>query len=280
MREVILFSLMAVFLLSFTVAEACDLDVTLLNQDPYPAVPGDYVDLVFQISGLENSQCGTVSVELLENYPIKLDPTEDPIALIKSGTYTKDYSPAKTIPYTVRVDDDALDGDNIIELAYSPLNSAILTKQFQLKVSNVKADFEVYVKDYKAATKDLTLQILNTAENDIYALTVEIPDQEGIVVKGANRNIVGDLDSNDYITTTFEANPQDGDITLNLIYTDQINARRTIEKVISFDSTYFEGRVADKQKSPVGAIITWIVILGLIAWFFIRRSMKKKKPRK
>ena len=57
-----------VLALSFVSASVCELDVTMLNQDPYPAVPGDYVEIVFQIAGIENPECGRVVFSLYLNY--------------------------------------------------------------------------------------------------------------------------------------------------------------------------------------------------------------------
>ena len=126
----------------------------------------------------------------------------------------------------------------------------------------------------------ITFQILNTAKNNIYALAVNVPQQKNIVVKGSNINIVGDLDAKDYTTTAFEATPSNGQITLNLEYTDAINVRRTVTENVSFDSNYFVGRVADVKKSPVGTVVTWIVILVIIGFFVFKRYQKKKKAKK
>ncbi|MEK6850524.1 MAG: hypothetical protein AABX85_03040 [Nanoarchaeota archaeon] len=60
-------------LTNFVHAESCSPTVTLLNQDPYPVIPGEYVKLVFQIEGLANSECGKVYFELIEDYPMKFD---------------------------------------------------------------------------------------------------------------------------------------------------------------------------------------------------------------
>ncbi|MBC8435085.1 hypothetical protein H8D91_01140 [archaeon] len=281
MKKEVVLVFAIIFSLSFVLAEACDLQVSLLNQDPYPAVPGDYVKLVFQISGVENPECGDVIFKLAEQYPIQFDPAQSNEITIKSGTYTKDHSSVLMAPYKVRIDENALNGDNVIEVSFANSKNSITTsfqsQQFDLNIEDVKADFEVFVKDYDTTTKEITLQILNIGENDIYALTVRIPEQENIVIKGADRNIVGDLDSNDYTTTTFESSPKDGSITIEITYTDAINVRRTLTKTVSYDSGYFKGRVADQKKAPVGAIITWIVVIGLAAWFFIRRYQKKKK---
>lgn len=276
--------LLLIFSISFVAAEACDLQVSLLNQDPYPAVPGDYVKLVFQIDGVANHECGDVIFQLSEKYPISFDPGQSNEITITSGTYTKDHSSFLMAPYQVRIDDNALDGDNIIEVSFANSRGGVIpsfqTKEFNLNVENVKADFEVFVKDYDATNREITFQILNTDENDVFALTVEVPIQKNIVVKGSNRNIVGDLDSNDYTTTTFEAMPNDGEIKLNIVYTDSINVRRSLTKNVVFDSDYFVGRKADEKKSPTSSIITGVIILVLVGYYFFRRYQKKKKAKK
>ena len=51
-KSVIVVSLLLVFtLFSFAgvLAEGCDLDISMINQDPYPAVPDDYVELVEKV---------------------------------------------------------------------------------------------------------------------------------------------------------------------------------------------------------------------------------------
>lgn len=276
--------LLLMFSVSLVVAEPCNLQVSLLNQDPYPAVPGDYVKLVFQIDGVANPECGDVIFQLPQKYPISFDPGQSNEITITSGTYTKDHSSFLMAPFKVRLDANALDGDNAIEVSFANSKSGVApsfqSKEFNLNVQDVRANFEVFVKDYDSTTKQITFQILNTAKNNIYALAVNIPQQKNIVIKGSNINIVGDLDAKDYTTTAFEATPTNGQITLNLEYTDAINVRRSVTKNISFDSTYFTGRVADVKKSPMGTIITWIVILAVIGFFFFKRYQKKKKAKK
>ena len=95
--------------------------------------------------------------------------------------------------------------------------TSFVSGEFSPKMDG-RTDFEVYVGDHVIKDKSLVFEILNIGNQDIEALTVEIPKQENIVVKGANRNIVGDLDSNEYTTTDFEAIPAGGDINLILHY--------------------------------------------------------------
>ena len=58
------------------------------------------------------------------------------------------------IPYKVRVADDALDGDTFIKIKYSEKGRAKIIKEFNIYIKNVKADFEVFLKDYNSQTKN------------------------------------------------------------------------------------------------------------------------------
>lgn len=270
-------------LLNFVFASQCLLEPQLINQDPYPAVPGDYVELVFQVSGVQNPECGEVSVSLVDKYPIKLDPNQIVTKTVAAGTFTKDYSSFLMVPYKVRIDEDALDGGNPIELSYSSDyqgKTSTYSKNFTLNVENVKADFEIFVKDYDATTKTLTFEVLNIAESDVQALTIELPKQDSINVKGSNRNIVGDLDSNEYTTADFEATPLSDKIRLTVYYTDSNGVRRTIEKEVEFDSSYFENRNGDTKQSNTGTYVVLIIVLGLVAYYFYRRHKRKHAQKK
>ncbi len=265
----------------FILAESCDLEVSIINQDPYPAIPGDYVKVVFQIQGVENPECQSIEFELLEKYPISFDPLENPKIFIESGIYDKDYSSFLLAPYKIRVDSNALDGDNPIEVQYKfGSNIGYETKQFNLNVKDTRADFEIYVSEYDAKTRTITFEILNIQDVDVEALTIEIPKQNNIEIKGSNINLVGDLDSNEYTTADFEAIPQAGEIIVKIIYTDEINKRRTIEKKVLFEPEYFTGRIADENNKSLSSYLPWIIVLGIIIYSFYRKRKKKQRERR
>lgn len=271
-----------VLIFLFTVAigltsATCDLEATMINQDPYPAVPGDYVKLVFQIEGLDSPECKDITFQLLSDYPIEFDPGEDGLKTFKKVDYVKDYETNLLIPYEVRINKDALDGTNPIEAKIQSTGDAPISKTFDLEVEDVRSEFEISVKDYDYSTNEITIEVLNIGKSDIEALTIEIPKQDVIEVKGANRVVVGDLDSNEYTSADFEASPKDGNFKVNLIYSDSINVRRTVEKNIQFDSSYFTNRKADQKSTGSGTYIFWAVIILLIAYFGYRKYKKSKK---
>jgi hypothetical protein len=176
------------------------------------------------------------------------------------------------------LDENTLNGENPIEVYYSTgINSPEVTQDFNITVQDTRADFEVDIKNYDYTTRILTFDILNTAKNNVKALTLEIPKQNGIEVKGANRILVGDLDSNEYTTADFEAILPQGQTPINLsvIYTDSINVRRQIQKEVTFDSSYFTD-VSTKSKVPW----VWIILIVVVVSFFVWRRIKKKNREK
>jgi len=274
-RVLILFVLV---LFSFSVNAACNLEVTMINQDPYPAVPGDYVKLVFQVTGTNNPECRQVSIELLERYPISFDPGESSIVMVSGGTYERDYASYLIAPYKVRLDEDALDGENKIEVRYGTgnLSEYYSLKSFNIEVEDTHADFEIYIKDYDPVTKTLTFEILNIAESDVEALTLEILPQDNIKIQGTKTKIVGDLDSNEYTTADFTAIPESGEIKVKISYSDAINKRRTLEKVVVFEPEYFTLSEEGTGRAWYVYLI-YIVIAGAIVYYFYNRRKKKNK---
>jgi hypothetical protein len=255
---------------------ACDLSTTLINQDPYPAVPGDYVKLVFQIDGINGADCSYITFNLIKDYPIQFDPGELGIRTFEEIEYIKDYETNILVPFEVRVDPEALDGANPIEARVQNRGDAPQIETLNLEIEDVRADFEAHIKDYNYKTNEMTLEVLNIEESDIEALTVRIPKQGNIIVKGANQVIVGDLDSNEYTTADFEAIPSNGEITIELSYSDAINTRRTITKTVSYDSSYFTGRMADQKTRSKWTYIFWAAIIIAIIYWIIKKTKKKK----
>lgn len=281
MKNLIIYSLLAIFLLA-SVSAACNLDVVLVNQDPYPAMASEYVKVIFQVSGLTSPDCGTVEFWLEENFPFSIDPGIENKVIMKSGTYVKDYQNFFLVPYELRVNQDAFDGENEVTIKYSVSGGTqerIYTEKFNITVADSRTDFEIHVKDYSYITKELTLEILNVGENNVEALTIEVPQQDLIKIMGTNRIILGDLNANEEDTATFESEIQEGDLNLNIYYTDQIGVRRNLEKKVHFNPVYFENNVT--KKSAISS--TWAFILGLlipILFFIIRGKIRKRKEAK
>ena len=281
-KSLVIISLMILssMLIGFVSAEVCNLQASLVNQDPYPAVQGDYVKLLFRLDGVAEASCGLIDFTLLEKYPVSFDKGTENTFSVNAGTFTKDHPSFLMIPYKVRVDSNALDGGNPIEVSFSSNagtpSEVVYLKQFDIEVKDVRVGFEVLVKDYNVNTKIFTLEVLNIGEADVQALTLEIPQQENIKIRGSNVNILGDIDSNEYTTTDFELASGKGEITLNIKYTDETGARREITKTVNFNPENFNGKAADQKSVSIWTYIIVILIVGGIVFWFYRRHQKKK----
>jgi hypothetical protein len=271
-RQVI--SILLLLTMGLVLAEACQLDVSLLNQDPYPAVQGDYVKLVFQIDGVANTECKQVSFELLEKYPLIFDAGQQRRFTIDSGTYTgSNYQDFFMATYKVRVNADALDGSNPIEVRYNYGVGSTQTKEFDIDVEDVRAEFEIFISEYDPTTKEATLDILNIGTHDIEALTLVILEQEGLDVMGSNTNIVGDLDSNEDTSADFKAEMATGKYNILMRYSDTNGERRTTEMSFDFDGEQFK---AEKTGSSIWTKLFWVIVIAAIGWFGWKKWKKKK----
>lgn len=275
--------MIAVFLFGtgFVSAAACDLRVSLLNQDPYPAIPGDYVKVVFQVTGIENPECGKVDFGIKEAFPFSLDEGARNNVQIIGGNYVPNYKNYLMIPYQLRVDDNALEGDNEIETVFHFNNGGekglTQTKNFDINVEDSRTDFEASVKNFDANTNIITFEIINIGESDVEAVTVDVPVQDNFAVKGSSRNIVGSLDSNEDTTFTFEAEPSDGEIQLKILYTDALGIRRSQDKTVEYHSEYFVNRKADQVDPKPTSYYVAIVLIIFIILSWIRGYFKRRR---
>ncbi len=104
---------------------------TLVNQQPDPVQPGNYVELRFRIDNIgQRSQDYTF--ELLADYPFSFDNPQDAIKDVRIGS-GEAGSGATVLYFRVRVDENAVEGQqNNIQLKYHPKsnpNSFVIYEQ-------------------------------------------------------------------------------------------------------------------------------------------------------
>ena len=255
----------AIFAFSSLVVSACNLGVTLVSQDPYPVTPGENVKMVFQVTGGDSSDCGMVAFQIEDSFPFKVDPSMPNIRTVQSGGYLKDYKTFWLLPYILRIDSDAKEGDNQLDVLVSNnIGEGRVLKSFNVSVKDVRTDFGVSVKNYDPITKKITFEILNKGKNNVEALSVELRGGENVALRGTSTNIIGSLDSNDFTTADFEASAEKGPINLIMHYTDITETRRDISETINFDPEPFILKSKASQGSSMGTYIFLLVIVVLV----------------
>jgi hypothetical protein len=269
------------------------LKATLVNQDPYPADPGSYVNVLFQIENIGTESTENATVELIPQYPFSLDTGVSTVTNIGtiSGLQTGDN--AFQVRYRLRVDDNAINGDNEIKLkVWTGDSSAYNLRAFNISVSNPRTDFVVVAQD------STTLAIANTGANTASSVIVSIPEQQNFRVAGASSTIIGNLNAGDYTLATFQITPMvdvsgrnatigratGSDLAVDVSYTDTLGIRRTVELEVPF---VFSGsgnvtgtfvRTTGASGSNSGLLYIAIGVIGIVVVvLFIKFRTRKRK---
>ena len=231
------------------------LQANLVNQDPYPADPGAYANLLFKIENIGTNNSENTTLELIPEYPFLLDSGVS--AVTQLGTiYGKQTGNNSFLAmYKVRVDKDAINGDNEIKLKYSEGDGSVYNiETFNVSVSNPRTDFDVVVQD------STDLAIANIGANTAQSVIVRIPDQSNFRVNGTSASIVGNLNAGDYTLVTFQLLPVrtsnissgSSNLTVEISYTDTLGIRRTIQKNISYEFATGLGNLTGRTFTRTG----------------------------
>ena len=123
------------------VSESVNLQISLLNQDPDPAQPGRYVELRFRVENLGAYNTGETIFELVPEFPFSLDPGDSSTRRLGTLYGRSIGEEAATLYYKLRVDKDAVEGNNYLRLRYSVNNGTnwVLTDKFTIRVQTVYA---------------------------------------------------------------------------------------------------------------------------------------------
>ena len=112
-----------------------DVAVTLINQEPDPAEPGEYVALRFKFDNNGTDEARNVEVELLPNYPFSLDPDTEAVKKVGTLQSMQRGDVGVIIKYRVRIDRNAIEGENDVKLRYRINNDAwIEPKEFKVDI--------------------------------------------------------------------------------------------------------------------------------------------------
>jgi hypothetical protein len=217
-----------------SMASSC-IYVTSLRYEPYPVNPGEYFTLWIKAENVGNEQAEDVIFELVPKYPFSLDSNENPVReygkLAVGETVAFDYK--------IRVDKDAVHGENEIELRYKTDkgNSIWAYDDFDIQVEDAQTDFDLVIQE--VSDSEVSIAIANVGKTVAYSVIVRIPEQEAYAATGTDGQMVGNLENGDYTLVGFEITKKrganDGNLKVQIDYTDNIGERRSVIKDIPFD---------------------------------------------
>ena len=285
-------------LVNYTVSSSAQgITITQLSYSPYPANPGEYFDLWVEAQFYGTGYPTNATFILEPQFPFSLDPGVSPMQ-----SFGNIISPTPIlVHYRIKVDPDAVQGNNYLDLAYSSNggNNIAIVQQFNIEVAEAQTSFDLVVQD--STSTATSIGIANTGENTANSLIVRIPDQPGFRTIGTNGQIVGNLASGDYTIATFDLVPtsrSNNSLEVELDYTDAIGVRRSVIENVSSNSiiptnltftggvtgTYGNFSSSSRQKSSIFTNSWfWIIISAIIVIVVIvilSRFRKKKQQKK
>jgi hypothetical protein len=243
---------------------AVSLKMTLVNQDPYPADPGDYVNLLFKVENRGTDNADNVVFELLPEYPFSLDTGVSAATELGTVKGLQTDENGYLIKYKVRVDKDAINSEDEIRAECRYNNGAAITAKFNVTISNPRTDMDVVVQD--ATTASTTLAIANIGANNAYSVIVRIPDQQNFIVTGPSASVIGNLNAGDYTLISFQ-------ITSNTGIANISSAGGNIPPNRSFNRTSFNRTVFNNSMVGMGNLAVEISYTDTLG---IRRTIQKE----
>ena len=273
-------------------ADTTGLQVDALKYEPYPVNPGEYFTLWISVKKTGSGNNAAV-FELDPEFPFSLDSNEE-----ATKTFSGLLGESALLEYKIRVNDDAVEGENEIKLRYRLEDSnSWVTKTFKIQVESAQTSFDGVIQDMESGS--LSLALANVGKNVANSVIVRIPEQEGFVSTGVSGQMVGNLDNGDYTIVSFEVSQKDkkdDTITFQIDYTDTIGVRRTVylDQKVSGSSTavasnFTEGQFGpgsggfnrsgqfQKQSSNSWKYALAIIFVGSLSYLVFRRRYIKKR---
>jgi len=154
------------------------LRVGLVNQEPDPVGPGEYVDIRVQVDNLGSEDLQGVILEVRPEFPFTLDPGEDSVAEIGTLSAFQNGDRAVIKKYRLRVNDNAVEGSNIINVRAREGTGNWDNYEFEVNIRTSDASLAIESVTTEPETvepgKDATVQVKvkNLADSTLKDISV------------------------------------------------------------------------------------------------------------
>ncbi len=111
-----------------------DIDISLISQIPDPVEPGSYAEFRFKIENFGSSNLEDIEIEMMDDFPFSLERGEERVKFIGTLGARQVASKAYTFMYKVRVDSNALVGENTIELRWRSNEGSWIKESFVINI--------------------------------------------------------------------------------------------------------------------------------------------------
>ncbi|MBW2987270.1 COG1361 S-layer family protein [Candidatus Woesearchaeota archaeon] len=223
-----------------------DLTITFLNQDPDPVEPGEQVELRFRAENLGQNRIEDIEFEILPEYPFELLSEDEEGARINIGSLdpAQRGKDSAIFHWKLRVDSEAIEGDNDIELRYyvegkpasiklEPFRINVKSRDIILTVGKIESNPEKVVPGQEI---ELNFPLLNLADSDVDDVRIKL-DLEGFpfaTLGSTNEQVVRLLRRRETTDLTFklvansDADLKTYNIPIEIYFTDKFDEAHSL----------------------------------------------------
>ncbi len=245
--------------------------VSNTKYEPYPAEPGNYLELWFLIKNRGDRGAENIVLQLVPEYPFSVDREQDAYATIG---FLAGGGEA-VVSFKVRVDVNAIEGVSEIKLKFwAGGETSATTETFYIQVAG-KKNIEiseispVVLKPSEIA--DLNFTIVNKGKSPIQDITFTWQESRDMIlpIGSDNRRYVKFLDVDQSVQISFKvatspsATPGVYSLMMSISYTDTNKTQRNLSSragIVIGGTTEFE---VSQQESTSGMISLAIVNVGV-----------------
>ncbi|MDO8556124.1 MAG: hypothetical protein Q7R96_03050 [Nanoarchaeota archaeon] len=278
MKKLLVLLLLMVLL---SVAVVADIRVTKASQDPDPVLAGDVVKVRFKVENTLEDTRSVIQTELVPAFPFMLygsDPVQNLGRLVGGD--------AVVVEYSLKVDPDAVDGNNELKLhVFAEDNASYAEQVFFIDVESDKIILKPYIvsSDLITAGKrgKFTVEVANAGENNVQSLELQVLSSSDYrLLSTSNYVYLGDLDADDTESQDFDVFVPEGtlEVKIPVLLNYRVNNHDYSEKtdlVLSLLSPAEAKQVGLVQSSNAGMYV--VIILVVVIGFFVLRRLRKKK---
>lgn len=190
-KQIILMTLLIASLLTVSFANDnnfAKLNEVLLNQNPDPANPGDYVEIRFKVEKEGNAEIRDIEYELIPKYPFSFDSSDTPIKKLEDWAGNSEDDEFFILYYKLKVDENALEDDYDLTLLQSSAGISAKKeieftirvdekKTAKLAVGTVKTEPSKLIANYDEGLVEV--EIINNGEKEAEQVIIEMQLPEG-----------------------------------------------------------------------------------------------------
>ena len=199
--------------------------VTMLNQDPDPAVAGDTVDLRFSIENLGTEAISGLQFEVVQNYPFTVVAEPENSNSISLSAHQTEAN-SVNLKYTVKIDKDAEQGQQQVQVRFKYGNQPWANADFNINVKNREFAQIIYIDKAQlnpGKETDMTFTITNVGNAPLQNMVFSWSEPHGVVlpVYSGSSKYIKYLDAGQSVDLTYkviaDVNAAAGLYQLNLV---------------------------------------------------------------